>query len=559
MNKKVVILLFIFIVASFFRLWRLGEVPISPDWDEVSLGYNAYSILHTGRDEFGKFLPFVLRSFNDYKPALYAYLTIPSIAIFDLNVFAVRLPSAFFGILTVIATYFLVEELFKGSKLKLKICEFEFGIPEITTLLLAISPWHLQFSRVAFESNVGLAFNIFGVLFFLKGLKSPKLLLISSFFMGLNLYTYQSEKVFTPLLLLVLLISFRKRLFSLSRRYLFYSVILGVVISLPMAFFIMTNKEALVRAQGVSIFSNRTELLSNSIQKIKQDKETNDYLGILLDNRRIIYGKKMIENYFSHYDLNWLFINGDTKIYRHHAPNMGLLYLWELPFLFVGIYVLIFGFKADGFDGQAKALIFLWFLIAPIPASITNGVPHAVRTLNFLPIFQIFIAIGFIYVLLFILNIKYKIFYIKVCYLFIILYSSIIVLNVAYYFNQYFVQQNYFFALDWQYGYKEVIDYIKPIQHNYKKIIVSDSQDMSQSYMFFLFFLKYDPKKYLSEGGTLDGNKFSNFEFRSLDYYKEDKNVLLVGTIGDFPEVSKTIKEVKYPDKSVAIKIVEKN
>ena len=116
MNKRILILLaFIIIVASILRLWQLGKVPSSPDWDEVALGYNSYSIMQTGRDEYGKFLPIILRSFDDYKPALYSYLTIPSILIFGLNVFAVRLPSAIFGILAVIATYFLVKELMECS------------------------------------------------------------------------------------------------------------------------------------------------------------------------------------------------------------------------------------------------------------------------------------------------------------------------------------------------------------------------------------------------------------------------------------------------------------
>src|SRR5450759_4476480 len=103
MNRKLVsaISLGIIMLAAGLRLWQLGNVPPSPDWDEVALGYDAYSIIHTGRDEFANFLPVVLRSFDDYKPALYAYLTIPTILVFGLDVFAVRLPSAIFGVISV--------------------------------------------------------------------------------------------------------------------------------------------------------------------------------------------------------------------------------------------------------------------------------------------------------------------------------------------------------------------------------------------------------------------------------------------------------------------------
>ena len=139
----------------------------------------------------------------------------------------------------------------------------------------------------------------------------------------------------------------------------------------------MGNRAALLRVTGTSIFSYQKELLKTDIQKLEHDRLNNDKLGLILDNRRITYAKTIVAGYISHFDPNWLFVKGD--IARHHAPNMGLLYLFEFPFLFIGIYGLIFG----KFDKKAKLLIFSWFLIAPIPASITSGVPHAVRTLNF--------------------------------------------------------------------------------------------------------------------------------------------------------------------------------
>jgi len=117
-SKVWILLIAIIILAAGLRLWQLGSVPPSPDWDEAALGYDAYSIMHTGRDEFGKFLPVVLRSFDDYKPALYAYLAIPTVAMLGLNIFAVRLPSALFGIISVIAVFYLVQELFRDFKYK---------------------------------------------------------------------------------------------------------------------------------------------------------------------------------------------------------------------------------------------------------------------------------------------------------------------------------------------------------------------------------------------------------------------------------------------------------
>ena len=389
-------LFFLFIlvaVATILRFWQLGGVPASPDWDETALGYNAYSIMQTGKDEYGKSFPIILRSFDDYKPALYAYLAIPFIKIFGLEVFAVRLPSAILGVVTVVATYFLLKELFKDPK-----------IGAIGSFLLAISPWHLQFSRIAFESNVGLACNIFSILFFLKGLKKPWLLFLSTIFAGLSLHVYQSEKVFVPLLFLVLIVVFRKEFFRLPKRYIGASLFVGMLLVFPLVSYIATEPQALLRARGVSLFADQTPFLARTVERLVIDTKERDILGMVLDNRRITYAIGVISGYISHFDLNWLFIAGDQP--RHHAPNMGLLYLVELPFVLLGIYRFIFG----SFERRIKYFILAWFLIAPIPASITSGVPHPIRALNFLPTFQLFSAIGIIFAAQKITNFKFQIY-----------------------------------------------------------------------------------------------------------------------------------------------------
>ncbi|MEM4230655.1 MAG: glycosyltransferase family 39 protein [Candidatus Pacearchaeota archaeon] len=573
MSKKsiLIILIGIVLLASFLRLWKLGKVPISPDWDEVALGYNAYSIMQTGHDEYGKFFPIVLRSFDDYKPAFYAYLVMPSIAIFGLNTFAVRLPSAIFGILAVIATYFLVKELFLlkfTSEESLRHTSEVFGwtpqrwAPLLTAFLLAISPWHIQFSRIAFESNVGLSFNIFSITFFLKGLKKPWFLAVSSFLMALNFYIYQSEKVFSPLLLFAMILIFRKDLFSVSKKYIFLSAIIGIFVAIPMVSYLAYNKNALGRAKGVSVFSETTKLIEDATKKLIVDREKNDLLGLMLDNRRIVFAKAVIAGYLSHFDLNWLFVTGDIS--RHHAPNMGLLYLFELPFLFIGIYYLIFG----NFDKKTKFLILAWFLIAPIPASVTSGVPHAVRTLNFLPTFQIFTAIGIIQVFYFVrtLYLKLKAYDLRK-YLLILGFTSYVLLtliNFSYYLNQYFVQQNYFNAKDWQYGYDETIKEIRKIESNYDKIVVSNREPMDQSYMFFLFYLKYPPFSYQKEnknasGGFAENHSFGKYEFRPILWSNEVKNgkILYVGRPIDFPPNIDIINAVFYPNGEKAILLVK--
>ena len=555
-NKKIelALLISVIVIATFLRLWQLGQVPPSPDWDEAAIGYNAYSIKETGKDEYSTSFPIILRSFDDYKPALYAYFVIPFISLFGLDIFAVRLVSALFGIATVIAVYFILKELVGDRR----------SIPLLASFLLAISPWHIQFSRIAFESNVGLALNVFSVLFFIKGVKKPLFLVLYAICAGLSLYAYQSEKVFVPLLFVLLVFVYRKTLFSLPKKYLALPLIVGIIISFPIAHYTLTNKQALTRAQGVSVFSEDNQYLNDLSTRNLINRERGDLIGLIFDNRRIWYAKSVIANYLSHYNIYWLFLSGDEN--RHHAPEMGLLYLWELPFLFIGIYSLIFG----KWNTKLKLLTFGLFLLAPMPAAVTTGVPHSVRTLNFLPTFQIFTAVGLITFVMFISKIKYlasrrsgQIVNIRIKYLIFTMYILFLIFNILYYLNQYFVQQNYFYSQAWQYGYKEAVSEIRKIEGKYKKIIVSNQPHLDQSYIFFLFYMKYKPSLYQKEardvsGGFAETHAFGKFEFRPIVWEKEkkDSRILYVGRPEDFPNGASTIKTINFLDGKPAIKIV---
>lgn len=536
---KKVIFLCIILVAAVLRFWQLGNVPPSPDWDEVAFGYNAYSVIQTGHDEYGKFLPVVLRSFDDYKPALYMYLVIPAELLFGVTTFAVRLPSAVFGILTVISVFFLIRELFKRVDVAL-----------LTSFLLAISPWHIQFSRLGFETNIGLSLNILTALFFIKGLKKPWLLSLSATCAALAIYAYQSEKVFTPLLMLTLILIYKKELFTVMKKYIIAAVVIGIIVVLPMVLYIATNKEALLRVQGTSIFSSPTEYLKDNAQRILEEKASHDYLGLMLDNRRFVFAREIIGGYLSHYDINWL-LRGDIQ--RHHAPQMGLVYVLEIPFILIGIYLLLFG----KFDKKTKLLIFAWFLLAPVPASITTGVPHAVRTMNFLPTWQIFSALGLLWFFGKISEYKFK----NVLYA---AFGLVALLNFVYFLDAYFVQLNYYDARDWQYGYQQAVPFIDQIKGNYTKVIVSEREPLDKSYMFFLFYLKYNPSAYQvigekSSGGFAADHHFDNYSFRPLDWNIDSKlkHVLLVGAPDEFPSGVQTLQVINYPNGTPAIKIVE--
>jgi len=542
------VLILILVLAAGLRFWQLGQVPPSPDWDEAALGYNAYSILETGRDEYGKQFPLILRSFDDYKPALYVYLVVPFVKLLGLSVLAVRLPAAILGTLAVLMTYLLVKEIF-GKKAK----SGEL-IALVSAFLLAISPWHLQFSRVAFETNVGMFFNVVWVLFFLKGLKRPRFLAISALFAGLNIYLYQAEKVFTPLLVLAMALIYRKKLFSLNKKWLVSAIALGLVLVAPFGYLAMTTPEVFLRAKGTSFASDLTPFLSKTVTRLDRNQQAGDWLGQILDNRRITYALAFVDGYLSHFNFNWLFISGDEA--RHHAPGMGLLLLAELPFLLWGFYSLIF----SRFSRQLKLTIFAWLLLAPIPAAFSSGAPHAVRTLRMMPMIQVITGLGVIGFWGFL---KDKANWLR--YGLISIVSLLFIFNFGYFLNQYFTQLNYFTSQDWQFGYQQAVAEVEKISGDYQKIIVSNQPHMDQSYMFFLFYLKYDPRAYQTQGGTFSGgfaesrNNFDKYEFRPINWSTETggENLLYVGRPVDFPGgVSNVVETINFVDGQPAILIV---
>lgn len=221
MKRKTLLLASIIVLSILLRFFHLGKTPISLEWDEVAIGYDAYSISKTLRDQYGKFLPLTFRSLDDYKPPIYEYLTVPSVMLFGLNEFSVRLPSAIFGIATVVLTYYLTLLIFSRVP---SVKEYSNFIAYLSSFLLAISPWHLQFSRAAFEVNVSVFITVLAVFFFIKGLEKPNFFFLSALFFGLDLFSYHSTRVVAPLLMFSLFIIFNKNLPTKKNIFLFFLI-----------------------------------------------------------------------------------------------------------------------------------------------------------------------------------------------------------------------------------------------------------------------------------------------------------------------------------------------
>src|SRR3989339_356330 len=230
MRKKLIIWLII-ILGAVLRLWGLGENPPGLYWDEVSLGWNAYSVLKTGYDEHGRFLPIdTFFAFGDYKPPLYIYAAVPSIWLFGLNEFAVRLPSALAGTLLIVVAYFLADLLRPG------LAAARPGLYRLlVAFLVAISPWSITLSRVGFESNLAVLFNALGFLFFLYAVyRSAKWLPFSVLSFVLAAYTFNANRVLSQLFLVVFSLVYYKKVVK-EWKWWMAGGILAVVLALPMA------------------------------------------------------------------------------------------------------------------------------------------------------------------------------------------------------------------------------------------------------------------------------------------------------------------------------------
>lgn len=535
MNRLIFVL--IILLAVFLRLYNLPNVPPSPSLDEVSIGYNAYSILKTGADEYGNKFPILLRAYDDWRPALYVYLVIPFVWLFNLTTIAVRLPSVILSVLTVIATYFLTKEIFKKHPYSLEIAG-------VSALVIAISPWHIYLSRLGHEANAGLAFFIFSICFFFRN----NIYLFFTF-LALSFVSYQSEKIFLPLFFLTLLFLFKERFLQCKKE-----TVIGIFIFLAILFPFFKaslNPNALIRFKATNVlvanvdrFQKEALVLANAVKK-------NDITGKILHNRRIVIAEILLEGYFSHFNPLWLFANLSAD--KHKVPNLGLFYPWEIISMFLGI---IFLFKQN-ISKNIKYFFLFWLLLAPLPAAITTDAPHAMRVYTFLPLPQIISGLGLLQISFYLK--RYHISKNLLYYIFsFLIFGSVLYFSYNYYYIFPKTQSSSF-----QYALSQAIPFALRQNSQYNKIIFSNTSALYQSYMFFLFFSKYDPYLYLQQGGTISGgfaqiHSFNKYEFRPIMYNIEKEGTFLVGNISEFPININAIKAFSNLDKKEVIKIIKR-
>lgn len=505
-----VLLLLIIVLASVLRLYRFTTNPPHLYWDEAAISYDAYSINQTNKDQWGDYDPFLFRSFGDYKLPFFIYLVALSQKIFGFDDAAVRIPSVIAGVLAVIGVFFRTQEVSRlfGEKIKF------FGKEKVidtcallVALFLTISPWHLQFSRAGFEANIALTFRIFAVWLFLRAVRTNiKLLFLSVFFFAAAMYTYHSAVVTAPLLLLVLSVLFFKRLW-LNRKTVLAVCLFGLIIIAPY-----------VPSYVLSVHG-RARFMSESIVHME---------GNIVSN--------FINNYLGNFSLDYLFFHGDQSG-RHSVKKLGELYVWQLPLVLTGIYLLL------SKRSKASVVLLSGLLIAAIPPAVTRVSPHALRGLLAVHYWQAISAFGLVYLIY-----KFK----KIVGFFFL---PFIFYGLLLYLHTYYIHYPSAYALDWQDGHKETVEYLKTIETGYDQIFVENSF----SPIYFFLYLPYSPKL-LQDSGHNDRKfwKVSYVDFGSQSVKANpSKKSLMVVPYGLLLKNYKMLREIKIINGDVVFRIYE--
>lgn len=558
-RKKYILLFSIIALAAFLRLWRLGDYP-ALNADEAAIGYNAYSLAETGLDEHGNSWPIHFQSFNDYKPGLYFYLVLPFIKYIGLNVWSVRLPNILLSIATVFLVYKLVNslEIGKDSK-KRNIVAF------ISAFMLAISPWHIHFSRGGWEVSTSTFFLVLGAYLFIKGRKNLTTLMLSVVSFSLSMYTYHAARVVAPLLgvslVLIYAKEFKKRIVHLG------IVALIVLVTLTPLAKDLLKSDTISRAAGVGLFADPGPL--NRINEQRGEHE--DFTGFmpkLFHNKAVNYSLAFIQNWAEHFHGEFLFLNGDV-IERNRVPETGQMYLVDFVFLISGAVSVVKLLSSKDDNKKGIYIILAWLIISPLAAALTFQSPHALRAQNMVIPLTMISALGLynfsLYVhkvlgvkpddsnLIFMkgssLKTSKKILLNTLFLIFVVIYAW----EFGRYIHNYDVHMAKQFPFSSQYGVKELVDYVKDNEANFDKVIITDRYD--QPYILFLFYMKYPPEQFQKDHrltprdsfGFSTVRTFDKYEFRNIDWdydQPNNPNSLIIGTPEEIPNEANIVQGI---------------
>jgi len=463
-TKRNMVLMLVLVVGFVTRFYHLSTWPIAFAADEAALGYNAWSILTTGRDEWGKFFPVTMRSFDDWKPATYSYLAIPGVALFGLSEWTSRLPAAIFGALLPLFVYLLVKRTTGKPSL---------GI--LASLMIVISPWHIEISRTAIEAGVALSIFTLSLWFFASKKSSHHYWGLG--LLMLTLFTYHTARLVAPLIVVSAIwlgIFKTKKGTNIAVVAIF---LLGIILSLT---------ASSSRYAQISIFNDEGA-------KLKREEAIREDGGIIntpllatrmFHNKPLSWMYSFAESYIQNTSLSYLFLGG-AQPPRVTIPETGQFLLIMLPLFLIGAGVSLHRFSR--FDQW----ILFWLIIGPLPAALTYAeLPHTYRTLFMLPPLAILMATGFWTSFLWIKKQKKILFWPAVL---LVAFSTTFLFAKA--LHQYRVHQQVHQPWHRQSGYGNLISYLNHLE-GVEHITITNHE--GEPYIYILFYDRVPPSVYLA-------------------------------------------------------------
>lgn len=461
MRRAILLCTLIALMGAFLRTHRLDSNPPGFFRDEADKGYTTFSLLETGRDQSGRSLPLFVRSLNVTTSSLYQYINAPIVAIFGLSEWSVRLPAAMAGTASVVATGALAWRWWGTSA------------GAWAALFVALSPWSLLLSRWANQSIL-LTLWVPLAVFCLAGhsrksVPNAASTVFGAAFLLLALYTYAPARLFVPL--------FAAALWSILSLYAWrngasakaigsFTLIFAAVLSLgaaPMAYHLLFESDASgARMHAVTIFDGQP-------------------LGAVI--------LEWIRNYWLHISPGFLFAHGDANP-RHSVSGWGQEHWFLLPLLVAGVI------QAARRRERLDAILLAWLLLYPAAAACTReSVPHALRSIFAVPVIQLLSVYGLLAFAQWApgWERRFSTAHIQAVRWGWRLFATISIIWFLAVFYARYPEQS---APYWEYGYRETVEWLRDNAPD-TPVVVSGVAEYP--YIFFLFYEKYPPDRWIVE------------------------------------------------------------
>lgn len=513
-ERKILILILIF--AGFLYSFKLSTIPSGIYVDEAVAAYDSYSILQTGADHYGKFLPISFRFFGAYTPGFFVYLNTIPIKIFGFNNFSIRFISVVSTLVQLVFLY-LITKFFAKNKTNYSNL--------ISLFFISITPWVVFNARLGYEVTLAQTFLTIAVYFLLVSINKPNFLLLSSLFFTLSVHTAHTQKVLAPLI--IIFSFFILKIWRYPKKIIFFSLLILIITQIP-NFYLMTTKSFWVKNSSIG----------------------NNY-STFIDNLNYQFFQTISPK-------TWFNQSPDID-FQHQIPEISLFYSWMfLPFI-IG-FLKIFFAKEKSIESK---FIIGFFIISLIPGILSGRFMSTQRLIPLIIPFSVFIFLGIEKIIQFIKNKHLN-------GLLIVGFAGI---SLLFLFRSYFILLPNLNASAWNYGADQVAQFIL---ENPDKHFIIDNTRHSREYILYLYYLKYDPRKFNQEIGdnwsqnyyqninNITNVSFSNIEVRPVsgtDFH--NPNNIIIGDAlllpnSDSKNVSVSlVKEIKYPNQKTAYKIYQ--